>query len=540
LRESVLPDACNGGAFPDEHDTLPDQPDTGKDRMSAPERGPAGTWEHLAFWADGAMALGMTQASLPADDLTAAILIAAERGGNGLHYATGTGQWHIWTGQAHPPDTSGEIDKIVINFAIRMRTMLAAAQGAVWEDATRNLASDASEAAIRREKDRAWGAWAPAAKYAAGLSRSAGRSSLVNYLASLRGVSDEHLIEARPYDLNFPSGTLDLATLEQRRHRQSDLITYVLDDPWNPQAQCPQFWDLVWRMTGRDYGVACYVIKLLGYSLLGDNREQKIIFINGPTGSGKSVLLHVVSKILGPLSHASGADLITVVRHGRNARTENSIRGKRLVTITETSKFMSIDEAQLKQLTGERVISVNQHYAKTEIRTPVTWTIWVATNDMPNLIHFDGAMRRRIIVIPGGPTIPEWEADPHKADKILSTERQGILALLVRGCAEYHRSGLGDMPDAVIESTEEYAAEQNTVANFVGDTLVLGGWTPGGSGIPQHQAWEGYAKWSAGSRGLGRNEFMSHLGAYPGVVWNKNSRRFENLAWNPDWATRVG
>ena len=507
--------------------------------MSGPERGPAGTWEHLAFWDNGAMALNSTVASLAVDDLTAGRMIVAERGGNGLHYATGSGQWHIWTGQAHPPDNSGEIDKIVINFAIRLRQMLSAAEGAVYDYVSARLPADAKEATIKAERVKAWEPWKAAVKYAAGLGRSAGRSSLVNYLASLRGVSDEHLIEARPYDLNFPNGTINLATLEQRRHNQDDLITYVLDDPWNPAAACPDFWDLVYRMTGRDYEVALYVIKLLGYSLLGDNREQKIIFINGPTGSGKSVLLHVVSQLLGPLAHASGADLITVVRHGRNARTENSIRGKRLVTITETSKFMSIDEAQLKQLTGERVISVNQHYAKTEIKTPVSWTIWVATNDMPSLVHFDGAMRRRIIVIPGGPTIPEWETDPRKADKILSTERQGIMALLARGCAEYFRSGLADMPDAVLEATEEYAAEQNTITNFVADTLVLGGWSSGG-GVPQHQAWEGYVKWSQGSRGLGRNEFMSQLGAHPGVVWNKNSRRFEGVAWNPDWAVRVG
>jgi P4 family phage/plasmid primase-like protien len=506
--------------------------------MSGPERGPAGTWQHLAFWDNGAMALGMTQASLPSTDLDAASLLLAERGG-GLHYAVGGGQWHIWNGQAHPPDLSGEIEKMIIGFAGRMRQMLAAAQGEVWSYAARDLPADAPPARIESVKKQAWKEWEPAAKYAAGLMRSAGRSSLSAYLAAQCGVSDEYMTEQRPGDLNHPNGTLDLATLQLRPHRMSDLITYTLTDPWNAQATCPQFWKVLYRMTGGSYEVAEYLIKLLGYSLLGDNREQKVVFINGPTGSGKSVILHIVSEVLGPLAHRSGSDLICVVRHGRNARTENSIRGRRLVTITETSKFMSIDEAQLKQLTGEPVISVNRHYAKTEIRTPVSWTIWVATNDMPNLVHFDAAMRRRIIVIPGGPTVPEWETDPQLAAKILSTERQGILALLARGCAEYFRTGLADMPWEVRKATEEYAAEQNTVANFIADTMVLGGWSSEG-GVQQHQAWEAYERWSRGTTHLGRNDFMDAMALHPGVFWNKPSRRFENLAWNQDWAARVG
>lgn len=500
--------------------------------MSAPERGPAGTWQHLAWWADGAMALNATQANLVISDLEAAALLTGERGGNGLHYAVTSGQWHIWDGRAHPPDSSGEIEKIVINLAVRLRQMLEVARGTVETAVIRRLGDEAKEATIAAERKKAWTGWEPAAKYAAGLAKSSGRSSLVSYLAAQLGVSDEHLIEQRPGDLNFGNGTLNLATLALRPHRQSDMLTYSLPSRWNPRAQCPRFWKVLYRMCGNDYEVACYMVKLLGYSLIGDNREQKIIFINGPTGSGKSQILHIVSQVLGPLAHASQSELVTVVRHGRNARTENSIRGRRFVTITETSQFMNIDEAQLKRLTGEPWISVNQHYARTEIRTPVTWTIWVATNQMPTLTNYDMAMRRRIIVIPGGPTIPDWEVDTSLAAGILSAEREGILALLAHGCAEYFRTGLA-MPPAVLAETEQYAAEQNTVANFVQDTMVPGGWAEGG-GIPVSDAWRAYEQWSRGSSRLGRNEFYEQMARFPGITRNMIMRRFEGAGWKQD------
>jgi putative DNA primase/helicase len=501
--------------------------------MSGPERGPAGTWQYLAFWDHGQMALETTRANLPVDDATAVALLDRESGG-GLHYATSLGQWHIWNGQAHPPDISGEIEKIVIGLGIRLREVIAVARGAVEASVMLRMEGD-KQANITAARDKALAEWAPAAKYAAGLLKTAGRNSLVSYLAAQLGVSDEYMDERRPHDLNFPNGTLDLASLDLRRQQREDMITYVLPDPWEPRAQCPRFWDLIWRVSGRDMEVASFIIKALGYSMLGDNREQKIIFMAGPSGSGKSVLLHCVSEVLGPLAHRAQADLICVVRHGRNARTENSVRGKRFVTITETSKFMNIDEGQLKRITGEPVISVNQHYSKTEIKTKVTWTIWVATNDMPSLVNFDAAMRRRVLVIPTGPGLPEWEMDTQLAAKILSTERQGIMALLARGAAEYFRSGLIP-PAAVVEATEEYASEQNTVTAFLSDTMTVAGW---GKGISQHQAWEIYQQWSRGSTRLTRPDFYKHMRSHPGVTYNSVSRRFEGIAWNDEWATRV-
>lgn len=504
--------------------------------MSAPERGPAGTWQHLAWWADGAMALDKTLNSLPTSDEAAAALIAAERAG-GLLYAVGSKQWHIWNDQAYPPDSSNRIDKIIMAFAIRLKQLLEAARGEVWSHVAARLPADAKEATIQAAHVKAWEPWKTAAGYAAKISNNPGKVALRGYLETVCGVDDEVIAERSPGLVNFPNGTLDIATAWQRGHSMADMITYVLPDPWNPNAMAPQFWSMVHRMCGGDTELALYIIKVLGYCLLGDNREQKIIFLAGPSGSGKSVLLHVVSEILGPLAHRSGAELITVVNQGRNARKENSIRGKRLVTITETSKFMNIDEGQLKRITGEPVISVDRHYAQTELKTPVTWTIVVATNDMPNLVNFDAAMRRRIIVIPTGRGLNEWEMDPNLAAKILSTERQGVMRALVWGCQEYFRTGIREMPASVIEASEGYAAEQNTVSNFVQDTMVLGGWTSEG-GIPQHEAWELYERWSRGGPRLGRNEFMAHMGDHPGVSWVKSSRRFVGVAWNPDWAVR--
>jgi putative DNA primase/helicase len=502
--------------------------------MSAPERGRPGTWQYLGFWLDGRLHLPSTLAALPVNETDAALALSGEYRG-GLHYAVSSAEWHLWDGQSHAPDMSGELEKLCMAYALRYRNLIETARSRVLEQVSEQL-PDAAMAAINQAFTREWERWEPKAKYGASLRKAAGQTALLRQLGVTCGVADEHMAERNPGLLNVASGTLNLATLEQRRHAIGDLITYCLPVPYNPEARCPQFQAMLRRMCGGNNDIALYLVKLLGYSLLGDNREQKIVFLSGATGSGKSQLLHIIAEVLGPLAHASQADLICLVRHGRNARTENSIRNKRLVIITETSSFMNIEESQVKRLTGEPWISVNQHYAKREIMTPVTWLIWVATNNMPSLVNFDEAMRRRIIVIPCGPGVPDWEMDPSLPRKILSTEREGILALLAWGARQYFLDGHLAMPEAVAWETERYAVQQDTVAAFVADTMTVGGW---GNGIPQSEAWETYRRWATGQSHLGRNEFYARLRSQDGVSYNAVSRRFENVAWNQDWAVKI-
>ena len=507
--------------------------------MSA--RGEPGTWRYLAFWEPGGdIDLPATLAEMPCDDMHAAGLLTAERPG-WLHYAAIAGRWHVWDGRCHAPDPADLIGKTVAGWAERAEKALDKARqsvGAIVSLDNPGAEGKDLKAAVAAE----WKKWEPAERYAAGLRRSAGKASLERYLATACAVPDGELDERNPELVSTASGTVSLRTGQVRPHDPADMITHCLPDAYVPGAPCPRFLGVLHTVCGGKADVAWYLLKLLGYAMLGDNREQRVVFISGPTGNGKSTLLHVVSSVLGPLAHESQAALITVTRHGRNARTENSIRGARLITITETSEWMHIEEAQLKRLTGERVISVDQHYAKTELRTPVTWLIVIATNQMPGLTNFDEALRRRIIVIPGGPSVPAHLVDTLLADKILAEEREGVLALLIAAAREYFRAGLGDVPLEVQVTTDGYAAEQDTVAQFLADCCLL---SPSLNGhvpphVPMNGAWRGYCAWSQGGPRLGRNEFYTRLASQAGVSRNDVSRRFEGITWDPQKATELG
>jgi P4 family phage/plasmid primase-like protien len=489
-------------------------------------RGPAYTWQYLLDYdSAGEIAVDPSLDGLPADDLHAGWLIADECPG-WLHYATTDSRWYIWNGRCHEPDTSGRIERLVLDLGSRGEVAVAALRQKIRGDA---IASGASEKDIENELAEV----APAAKYLAGLRKAAGQRSLLTVLASQCGTDTSVLDESAPRVLNCANGTVSLETGLIRPHDPADLLTYCVATPWLAGAQCPMFLQLVHRMTGGTDGVTHYVLAALGYALLGENPERLIFFLNGPTSSGKSQLLYIVRSVLGSLAVESEADLITLVRHGRNARTENSIRGARLVTITETTGWMHIDEGQVKRITGEPVIAVNQHYAKTVIKTPVTWTIFIATNKMPALTDYDDAMRERVVVIPCGETIPVHQRDKRLAEKILATEREGILNLLIRSCAWYHRAGL-IMPVAVQMETGRYRGQQDTVANFIAECMALCPW-PADASIPKMEAWGMYQRWARGENHLRKQEFYEHMARQPGITDHDNGgsvRQYEGVRWN--------
>jgi putative DNA primase/helicase len=515
----------------DDQDSAPD--DSQQPSVSDPERGRPGTWEYLGLWRGPEIDLEATLRGLPASDLDAAELIRAEQPGR-LHYAVASGTWHIWNGRCHQPDDGDRPFRLISDYAARARLLLDQCRAVTRQRAYLAAGEDAAPAERERMLKDAWAPWEAAVKYHAGLYRSAGHGALLKMLTGQCGTPGAVLDEHQPGWLNLADRTLHLDGSGWHPHNPADLLPYALDVPWLPGARCPQFCALARRAVGGDEDVFRYLMTALGYAMLGSNPERLIFFLDGPTSSGKSALLHIVRTLLGPLAHASQAALITVVRHGRNARTMNSIRGKRLITITETETRMTIDEGQVKMLTGEREIAVDQHYAKTEIRTPVTWVIFVATNKMPSLTDFEPAMRERVVVIPGGPTIPEHERDKRLADRIIGEEGPAIVAALAAACAQYHRSGLV-MPLAVRMKTDTYAAEQNTVENFLADTCQFaGGYAPGGVAISihQHEMWLQYLSWSRGGARLGRTEFQKQVADHPLITLSR--RRFEGVFWNQE------
>ena len=99
-----------------------------------------------------------------------------------------------------------------------------------------------------------------------------------------------------------------------------------------------------------------------------------------------------------------------------------------------------------------------------------THKLMVAGNHKPSLRNVDEAIRRRFMLVPFGVCIPEDERDPQLAKK-LEAEWPAILCWMVDGCLEWQRDGL-KIPAAVREATDNYLADQDTLAQWVDEWLI--------------------------------------------------------------------
>jgi putative DNA primase/helicase len=286
-----------------------------------------------------------------------------------------------------------------------------------------------------------------------------------------------------PYLLNFTNCTVDLRTGHCKQHDPRDMISRLVPYAYNPSAQAPLWQRLIYRCTQCDATgeTANFLKRALGYTLVGNNPQQKFFLFVGPKRTGKSKVLEISARALGSdYAAVSQPKLITRARWNTHHDSETwSIRGKRYVVISETDAGMDLDEAVVKNLTGASVIATRGLHRAKEIQTPVTWTLIVGTNEEPNVEKWDDAIGRRIIKIPSGPSLDPSEVDFDLDSKIINAEVEGVLAWLVAGAMEWHRMRItyGDglwMPPAVAKATSDFENDNDHVAEFIKACIDFG------------------------------------------------------------------
>src|SRR5215471_4885831 len=499
-------------------------------------------WQQLACWTGpDQMDLAATRAAAPVSDREAAVLLDTKLYPGLLHYVPGTtkGTWYVWDGRCHRPDESAAIGRLIQHYAANYALMVARAQqhfNAWVADANpQATGGDLTKLQAKMWKDQ----WGAVTGYAAKLSSQQGAVSLRGMLADRCGVSPEKMTDHWPYHLNVANGILDLRTGQLYGHDPAAMMTYCLDVAWDPASRCPKYSALLHRAVGEVDETYAALVKALGYSLIGENPFNKVIFLNGPPANGKTKLLQVLSTLLGQLGHNAEPSLVTKQRDGRNAREEHAIRGVRAICISETSSGIHIDEAQLKRLTGESEITTHQHYAVTKNRTMVTWLIIFATNAMPLILQLDAGVLRRILVYPMGPSIPELERDDTLVAQILAEELSGVLTLLVGGCQQALAEKFMEhtLPTSVLAETAAYVAAQDTIETWLSERAMVDLAPSLNGNQPKEQPavlWNSYHKYYGPSPHLNRTEFLAGLNGRHGIERSMDKRWFTGIQLHDD------
>lgn len=301
-------------------------------------------------------------------------------------------------------------------------------------------------------------------------------SSEKTIAASVRiAASDERVAlptsawDAHPMLLNTPSGIVDLEMGELKRHERDLLITQMTTA--SPGGQCPRWMQFLDEITGNDAELKGYLARLAGYILTGSTAEQMFAFLYGSGANGKSVFVSVLSAILGDYAATAAIETFMAARGDRHLTELAGLRAARLVIVPETDQGRAWAEGRIKTVTGGEKIRAN-FMRQDHFEFQPQLKLVVAGNHRPALSGVGEAMRRRLHLVPFEVTIPPERRDPKLIEKLLE-ERDGILAWMIEGCAEWQRIGLSP-PKAIQLAGNEYFEEEDVVGQWLEECCEVG------------------------------------------------------------------
>ena len=294
--------------------------------------------------------------------------------------------------------------------------------------------------------------------------------------------------DADPWLLGTPGGTVDLKTGNLRPARQEDHITKQTAVTPAETADCPKWLTFLEQATDGDKALVGFLKRWLGYCLTGDTREHALLFVYGPGGNGKGVLLNTAAGILGSYATNAAMDTFTASQSDRHPTDLAMLAGARLVMTTETEEGRAWAEARIKTLTGGDPITAR--FMRRDFFTFMpNFKLTVSGNHKPALRNVDDAAKRRFNIAPfmNKPATPDKEL-PAK----LQAEWPGILRWMIDGCLEWQRDGLNP-PKVITEATKEYFEEQDSIRQWIEECCETGKKTQADTTEALFKSWTGYA-----------------------------------------------
>lgn len=274
-------------------------------------------------------------------------------------------------------------------------------------------------------------------------------------------------LDASPYLLCVANGTIDLRSGTLRAHARGDLITKLADTVFDPDARSDDLERFLSALTGGDVEFLAHLLRLGGYSLVGDKSVDVVPFMLGGGGTGKTTYLEAQAATLGEYAATIPFEaLLAQQRPSAGPAPELvKLRGARFVKAVEAPEGAQLNAALLKAIAGGDLISCRDLY-KTPLTFRPTFTIWLAANSAPRINVADSGARRRLIILPCDHVVPDDRIDAGLRERLRAPQaRSALLALLVRGAVAWQQQGLGT--SAAVERATVKFWEGATVADLL-------------------------------------------------------------------------
>lgn len=489
-----------------------------------------------------------------------------DRHGQDIHYVPAWGRWLIWDGCRWEPDELGKIDLLVSDTVEQIpfeephspeqlpepaepaggaaadlarakaevarvaAERAAAAHAAVSAAATpaAKLRAEAAAAsataksvAARLAADKAAAKAQPAAAQDGEAARAAlmawayesqagPRMREVARVAQARVAVSPGQLDSDPWLINTKSGVVDLRTGKLRPNSRDLMQTRICPVEYfegaSPRHLAPKWHAFLNEATEGNEELIRFLQRYAGYSLTGSAREQKLVVLLGPGGSGKGTLINTLQHILGSYARSVPRAVVADRRPDEHSTDLSDLEGARMAIVSELRRGSHLATDTVKLITSTDTLPARRMHENNRNFSP-THKLWVMSQYLPRIDADDSGIWRRVLVVPFA---AKPKAINENLEKELMNEATGIIAWALQGCLEWQRIGLRP-PECVLAKTAEMRAEKDILGAFFDEVCVQGS----GVGDTEKGAlYAAYAEWCAqsGVRGvLPKNEFGSAL-----------------------------
>ncbi|QAY02802.1 DNA primase/helicase [Mycobacterium Phage Niklas] len=369
--------------------------------------------------------------------------------------------------------------------------------------------------------------------------RSLSRKGLENMVALAKAQPAMRVrladLDAEPYQLNTPSGVVDLQTGHLMPHSPDGWHTKITGAGYNPGAVAPAWQRFLDGTFGGDDELIGYVQRLAGLAAIGKVTHHVLPFLFGGGSNGKSVLMDVLSNVLGDYAITAPANFLLAGRD-RHETEIARLHGARMVVCSEINAESKFDEAKVKVLTGGDILS-GRYMRQDYFDFTPSHTLFLMGNHQPEVSAGGTSFWRRLRLIPFLHTVPPEQRNPNLAAELIRDEGAAILAWVVAGARQIAADGLRE-PGSVLDATREYSEQEDALGRFIAECCVL---TPGATGGAKPalvlRAYQRWAMTNGEDAMVSQIKLGRELSARFGVrsVASNGARVYSGLGLQPGW-----
>lgn len=336
-------------------------------------------------------------------------------------------------------------------------------------------------------------------------------SSLIRYEGVATSVLD---FDSDPHLLGCVNGVLELnadGSVTLRDYDPQELITKSTAVPYTPWETIMEQWEAgegehvrgvellqdYFEKFIPDEEMRLFIQRIFGAMLFGRNDAKKMFFFNGPSNTGKSTLVNLLTSAMGEYG-GNGSKAIFTAQEDKNPSLI-AVLGKRLVNMPEFGSSTVVNSDLLKTVGSGDKSTARDLYARSDsiISFMPSMTFICPANSAPSLDKADDATAGRTCCVPFEQQIDSGDQVEGRAAEMEAMCQEVLFSWAVEGWREACEKGFADeetWPEAVRQKTHEFRAQLTPTGFFEEDMLELTG--DDNDFIPKEFLYKVYTDWS--------------------------------------------